>query len=88
MTPQNVEVVTRNLSGLDEPAKRMIIDMNQTHQRSWFNRHLDWAIRSGHSISVYPTDQPVTWVDNANRPVYEDRTRGTKRQMAGSNTQA
>lgn len=69
---KNIEIVTRHIGKLDEAAQRMVIADKNAGQRKWLNDHITWAIRTGHSVAIYPTDAAITWVDRSERPVYEN----------------
>lgn len=49
-----VEVITRDLSDLDAPAKRRIIDHDLHSDRVWLGKHAFWAVRNNHSIMTAP----------------------------------
>ena len=59
----NIEITTRDLSNLDEPPTNMIIDDTVKFQQQWFIRHWWWAMRTNRSVTMHPTDEPVTFVD-------------------------
>lgn len=77
MNNQRVEIVTRSVANPDEVPLRMIIETTDAWHRNWLNKHLDWAVRTGRSVAIYPTDAAVTFVttplDTSRRSAYKDR---------------
>jgi hypothetical protein len=60
----HVQITTRDLSNLDEPPTIMIINDKEPFQQKWFTRHWWWAMRTNHSITMHPTNEPITFVDH------------------------
>jgi hypothetical protein len=59
----NVEVVTRDSKNPDAPPSIMIIDDTNISAGKWLRNHMWWAMRTNHSVTCYPTDKAVTWID-------------------------
>lgn len=62
----HVHVVTRPVDS-DEPGKHIIIDHDNSEHRQWMAKHCWWAMRSGHVVTSYPTNEPITFVAKRSR---------------------
>lgn len=50
------------ITGGEKPSIMIIDDENQ-YQRKWFEKHVWWAMRTNHTITLEPTKDGVTFVD-------------------------
>lgn len=60
MTP--VHVITRDVDS-DDAGIHVVIDHDNYNHREWLGRHVYWAFRNGRSITTYPTDERITFVE-------------------------
>ena len=51
-----VHVTTRPVNSKG-PAVHRVIDHDNTGDRRWLGKHAYWAMRNGHSVTTYPTDE-------------------------------
>lgn len=52
-----LEVITRNMSDLDAPATRKVIDHADQSDRKWLGKHCWWAFRNNHSVHTAPVQR-------------------------------
>ena len=59
----NIKIITRENENPDNPPQVMIIDDADTYQNRWLMKHMWWAMRTNHTVTVFPTDKAVTFED-------------------------